>query len=84
LTHPRIKTLQNVERKSKCDTSNNRATQNISYRTKATYRESVKSRNCKKQPCWTLHMHFVKYYSTSTKNLAWEVTLHVPYILTTE
>jgi hypothetical protein len=38
----------------------------------------------KKQPCWTLHTHFVKYYSKSTKHSAFEVTLYVPYVLTTE
>jgi hypothetical protein len=38
----------------------------------------VALRNYRKQPHWALHTYFIKYPSKDTKDLTWEIALHVP------
>jgi hypothetical protein len=72
--------------KAKSDTSNNRGHletyQNHSENVCATYRERTKSGNYRKQPytLYTLESTDLEAY----QNSAWEITLHVAQVVSTE
>ena len=58
--------------------------QNHSENTWAIYRKGTKSRKYRKQPYWSLHTYFEKYYCKSTKHWTGEIILRVPWIVAVE